>query len=91
MRKKLNRLLNVALALLAGLALFDQLSRPPQERTWHGYILRVPYDFRPPTLARLRARLWNPDDERIVVPNVVGLGWTINLYQLQRRVLLLIA
>jgi hypothetical protein len=91
MAKKLNRLVNLALALIAGLALVDQLSRPPAERTWHGYILRVPYDFRPPTLARVKERLWNPNDERVIVPTVIGVGWSVNLYQLWRRALLLIA
>ena len=91
MRRKLNRLVNLGVAVVAGLALAEQLTRPPEERTWHGYILRVPYDFRPPTLQRLRERLWNPNDERLVVPTVIGVGWSVNLYQLKRRLVLLIA
>ena len=76
---------------LAGLALLDQLGRRAADRDWHGRIIGVPYDFRMPTPGRLRARLWNPEDVRIIVPLVVGIGWTINLYQLKRRAQLLIA
>ena len=77
--------------LLAVVAVLDQIGRRPEDRDWHGRVLGVPYDFRLPTVDRLRARLWNSDDERVIVPQVVGIGWTINLYQLRRRVQLLIA
>ena len=39
----------------------------------------VPYDVRPPSLTRLRERLWNPRDERFLVPTFFGVGWTVNL------------
>jgi hypothetical protein len=77
--------------MLAALALADQLGRRPADRDWHGRVAGVPYDFRPPTRDRLRERLWNPDDERIVTPRAFGIGWTINVYQLRRRAQLLIA
>lgn len=73
------------LALLAGLglvgaALKEQLAKPPGERQWHGHIGGlIPYDFRPPTLDRLRQAWWNPDDERIFTPHTFGIGWSINL------------
>jgi len=52
----------------------------------HGKILGlVPYDLRRPTIARMKERLWNPADERIVVPRVFGAGWTLNFYQFHRR------
>lgn len=91
MRRAFGRLVAFAAAVLAIVALVDQLGRAPDERDWHGRVLGVPYDYRPPTLGRLRERLWNPADERVIVPTVVGLGWTVNLYQLRRRLLLLIA
>ena len=47
-----------------------------------GRFVGVPYDFRPPTLERLKCRLWNPDEERIFTPNVFGVGWSINFYRL---------
>ena len=73
------------------LALLDQLGRAPADRNWHGRIVGVPYDFRQPTLDRIRDRLWNANDERILTPHVWGVGWTINLYQVRRRLQLLIA
>ena len=42
----------------------------------------VPYDFRPPTIERARSRWWNPDEPRLFVPQVFGVGWTINLARL---------
>lgn len=91
MKQRLNQLVTIAsIGLLAG-ALIKELTRPAGERTWHGSIVGVPYDFRIPTLSRVLARWWNPDDERIFTPDVFGVGWSINLYQLRRQVLLLIA
>ena len=90
MRKR-DRFLAIGATALAIVAILDQLGRLPEDRDWNGNVLGVPYDFRPPTLDRLRSRLWNPNDERIIVPQVIGLGWTINLYQLKRRAQLLIA
>lgn len=86
-----NRVIAFVGALLTVLAVLDQVGRRPEDRDWHGRALGVPYDFRLPTVERLRARFWNPDDERIIVPQVVGIGWTINVYQLKRRAQLLIA
>lgn len=54
-----------------------------RERT--GRFLGLPYDWRRPTLARLRSRAWNPDDPRIVVPRSFGWGYGINLAALRRR------
>jgi len=51
----------------------------------HGRFLRVPYDFRVPTLQRLKDRFWNPDDPRIFTPHVFGVGWSINAYQLLKQ------
>jgi hypothetical protein len=86
-----NRLLGFIGLLLVVLAILDQLGRRPEDRDWHGRVLGFPYDFRMPTVERLKARVWNPDDERILVPHVFGVGWTVNLYQLKRRAQLLIA
>ncbi|HEY5058792.1 MAG TPA: DUF5808 domain-containing protein [Gaiellaceae bacterium] len=40
--------------------------------------LRVPYDWRRPTKARVKSRLWNPSEPRLIVPKAFGWGWTIN-------------
>ncbi len=85
------RMIALVGALLTVLAVLDQVGRRPEDRDWHGRVLGVPYDFRVPTTGRLLTRVWNPDDERIIVPLVVGIGWTLNLYQLKRRAQLLIA
>jgi hypothetical protein len=66
-------------------ALIDQFRRDPEDRTWEGSVAGiVPYDFRMPTLERARSRWWNTDDDRLLVPQVFGVGWTINLAQLVR-------
>ncbi|MDI3338898.1 MAG: DUF5808 domain-containing protein [Sphaerobacter sp.] len=76
-------MLGVAIAAVA-----QQLRRPAEERTWQGRVAFVPYDFRLPTLERIRQAWWNPDDERIITPRAFGIGWAINLYQLRRRLLM---
>jgi Family of unknown function (DUF5808) len=66
-------------------AMIDQLRRDPEERTWEGSVAGiVPYDFRMPTLERARSRWWNTGDDRLFVPQVFGIGWTINLARLAR-------
>ena len=70
-------------------ALLTELSKPPAERTWHGRVLGVPYDFRPPTLERIREAYWNPDDPRIFTDRVFGVGWAVNLPILGRRLVAL--
>lgn len=82
--RRMGKLLRWAALLLVGAALYDQLRRPAAERTWQGRIGFVPYDFRPPTVERLKERLWNPDDPRIFTPHVWGVGWAVNVYQLWR-------
>jgi Family of unknown function (DUF5808) len=52
----------------------------------HGDFLGfIPYDFRKPTFSRLKERMWNPGDERIITPRDFGIGWSLNLYQLRER------
>ncbi len=64
---------------LIGAALYGQLRRPPQERTWTGRIGPIPYDFRLPSLERIRASFWNPEDSRLFTPMPWGIGWSVNL------------
>lgn len=78
-RRPLSSLLKaVSFALLVA-AVVRELRTPADERTWHGRIGFVPYDLRPPTLARVRAAWWNPDDDRLVTPRAFGVGWSVNL------------
>jgi Family of unknown function (DUF5808) len=50
-----------------------------------GTFLGVPYDWRKPTVARLKSRVWNPDDPRIFTPRFYGWGWDVNFGRLLRR------
>lgn len=73
------------LALLAGLGLIaavikQEMDKSAAERQWRGALWGwLPYDFRPPTIERLRQAWWNPDDERIFTPHTFGIGWSVNL------------
>ncbi len=55
-----------------------------RERKSHGSFYGIPFDFRVPTIGRIRERMWNPDDTRVITPTVFGAGWSINLYQAGR-------
>jgi len=71
----------VSTALLTG-AMIEQLRRPKGARTWYGNILGIPYDFRRPTLEKLRKTFWNEKTSQILVPQAFGMGWSINFYPL---------
>lgn len=52
----------------------------------HGNIFGLsPYDFRPPTLTRLRRTLLNRGDERFLIPIFFGVGWSANLRSAPRH------
>jgi hypothetical protein len=82
---KPGRLLRAVVMLLTMAAVAQELSKPEGERTWHGRVAGVPYDFRWPTLARFREAYWNPDDPRVFTDKVVGIGWAVNFAQLLPR------
>jgi hypothetical protein len=50
-----------------------------------GKFLGVPYDWRRPTLARLKQRWWNPSEPRLFTPRMLGWGWAINFARLFGR------
>ncbi len=50
-----------------------------------GYFLGLPYDWRPPTLARAKERWWNRTDRRLLTPKVFVWGYTLNFHELGRR------
>jgi hypothetical protein len=76
----LRLVLGAAAASLLGGAVAQELRRPLNERTWHGTIAGVPYDFRPPTPGKIRATTWNKNTAQVLVPRAFGVGWTINFY-----------
>lgn len=82
MLARLKRLVLYLTIALGALAVLDQLRRPTEQRTWHGAVLGVPYDFRPPTLRRFLSAWWNPDDPRLFTPRDFGVGWAVNLHRL---------
>ena len=74
------------LGAVAG-ALYTELRKPPQERTWNGKLLGVvPYDFRLPTLEGLRQAYWNPKSPKLFTARPLGVGWAINIPTLLRRI-----
>jgi hypothetical protein len=81
---KISSLLRLGLVALAGFAVVQELRKPATDRQWHGKVGPIPYDFRMPTMERIRARLWSPD-AAILQPQVFGVGWTVNLAALLRR------
>ena len=84
---RFRQILKLTAIALAIVAVVEQLRRTPADRTWEGQVAGiVPYDFRMPTLERARSRWWNPDDSRVIVPQVFGVGWTLNLGRLARLV-----
>jgi hypothetical protein len=74
--RKLIRLVMFGLVVTA---VGKELRTPPAERTWNGVVAGfVPYDFRVPTVARFRERVWAPQSEHLINPRVFGVGWTLN-------------
>jgi hypothetical protein len=79
--RALKRTTQMAVLALFGLAMYKEMSQPEDQRQWHGRMLGVPYDFRPPTSQRFRDAWWN---ERAgwITTTPWGLGWTINFHRL---------
>jgi hypothetical protein len=78
-------------AVLAGAGLViaavaRELSKPRGERQWTGRVAGfVPYDFRPPTVDRLRHSFWDPENRQLLTPRAFGVGWGVNLAEVSRR------
>jgi hypothetical protein len=84
--KGLNRVVVGAAVGVVAAAVAKELRRPAEERTWHGRVVGLPYDFRPPTLARIRAEFWDPDNDALFTPHAFGVGYGVNLARLVRLV-----
>jgi hypothetical protein len=82
---RVRRIVKLAAFAVTVAAVVEQLRLPADRRTWEGRVGGlVPYDFRTPTLDRAKARWWNPQDDRLFVPTVFGVGWTINAARVAR-------
>jgi len=83
-------LVRVVMLALVAAAIYKEMRKPPEEREWHGRLANlIPYDFRFPTVERVRERMWNPDDPRIFTEHVFGVGWVINFHTLLDRLQML--
>jgi len=72
-------------------ALYQELRKPDAERTWHGKVGGiVPYDFRLPTIERLRTAYWDPSSDTIFTERVFGVGWAVNIPVAARKVAALV-
>lgn len=61
-------------------AVTKELQKDKEDRTWHGTVAGfVPYEFRVPTVERVRERVWDPEGEHLLSPHVFGVGWTVNV------------
>lgn len=80
----------IAAITAVGAAVYVELRKPPEERTWHGRLLGVvPYDFRLPTIERIRQSYFDPSSDRIFTPEPIGVGWAVNLAAVAKRLGLL--
>jgi hypothetical protein len=74
----LRDLWRLVLAVIGVVAIIQELRKPAEERTWHGKVADfVPYDFRFPTIQRVRATYWNPEGP-ILSGKPFGVGWAPN-------------
>ena len=79
------RLAQAAAITITLAAVCQELEKPKEERHWHGKIGFIPYDFRLPTIERLKGAYWNPDDSRIFTHEVFGIGWAVNFFTLLEK------
>jgi hypothetical protein len=78
-RSKAASPLRLITMILAAVAIVKELRTPAGQRNWHGTVAGfVPYDFRMPTVKRLRETYWNPGGP-LVTGQVFGVGWAVNL------------
>jgi hypothetical protein len=77
-RRAVRDLWRLVLAVVAAIAVIQELRKPAEERTWHGKVADLfPYDFRIPTTERFRQAFWNPDGP-ILSSKAWGVGWALN-------------
>jgi hypothetical protein len=77
------RAIQITFIILTAAAIAQELSKPKEERRWHGKVLGfIPYDFRFPTLEKFKETYWNPYERHVFTLPVFGVGWTVNFYAL---------
>lgn len=69
----------------AGAAILKDIRESTGQRFLHGEVAGfIPYDFRRPSIRRIRERVWDPSGP-LLTPQVFGVGWTVNLGALATR------
>ena len=77
-RSPVRNLIRFIVIALAVAAVVKEMRKPQADRTWHGAVLDVvPYDFRKPSMDRVKETMWNPEGS-IITPRVFGVGWGLN-------------
>ena len=85
--KDLVRLIRTLAWTAFAAAIYQELRKPPEARTWNGKVAGVvPYDFRIPTVDRLREAYWAPDSDQVFSERVFGVGWAVNIPVAARKV-----
>jgi len=79
------RLVQAAAITVTVAAICQELEKPAEERQWHGRVGFVPYDFRVPTLTKIRDSFWNPREYRVFTERAFGVGWAINFHALMEN------
>jgi hypothetical protein len=75
--QKVTMWIGIAVAIAA---VIQEIRKPKGARDWHGRVGGiVPYEFRPPTVDRVKETYWEPDDDRVLTPTAFGVGWGVNL------------
>lgn len=68
----------LVLAIVGVVAIIQELRKAPEDRTWHGKVADFfPYDFRMPTMSRVRDTYWDPEGS-FLTSKVFGVGWAPN-------------
>ena len=70
--KWFTRIVQVTVVALTLAAVFQELEKPKEERHWHGKVGFIPYDFRIPTLERLKETYWDVPQRQIETSVVLG-------------------
>jgi len=84
-REWLLNLVEAAVVTVAVAAVCKELEKPKEERHWHGKLGIIPYDFRVPTLERLKEAYWNTESNQVISDTVMGIGWAVNFYAILEK------
>ena len=75
----------VGLGLMVAV-LATELKKPVADRRWEGRIGGVvPYALRFPAPERIWRSFWDPGNPRLFVPRSFGVGWRLNLAEVEAR------